>query len=358
MKVGLITHLSKEYPLLPAELSSGLSMGLAKPCEIIKAHIGVNANEDTILEEAQKLLLEDIDYLIAYLGIANLVKVQDLAIKMGKQVLLIDSSAQLGKKVKKKEGVFWLSLQLKDSLLWAGLNQINKTSKVAMLADFINAGYHFAHYFDRVIKKNGGEIRYQRIVNFSDNLSLELESIAQQLIEEEITEVFVNAHGEEGELYLSLARHKVIREKLPNLKWIISDGLFQELSISTLFNNNIESISTWHKEILDNIDFRVEYKQQTKREPTLFSVIGFECGSIITQLEDNNTGSFISPRGKINWDEENRSFEASLKQFRVNDDGESFQINEVELTSDLEEIQMNLQLEELASGWSNAYLCY
>lgn len=355
MKIGLLTHLSPTYPLLASDFLVSLRLPFGKNVELEKVFLSANASEKEVLEEAQKLLLDEVDYLISYTNVTNLTLLQDLVAKFGKTSILIDSGAQsriVGSENAKQ--AYWLSMQLMESAyrLCQYTSEEGK-GKLVILSDFINSGYQMASHFTNCFDKNGGEVCFQFVAPMQDDLENQLDELAKRIIEEAATHVYINAHGEEGSKYLTLSKRNDIRNKLPKLKWCIGNQLFHEVNASDLKENEeIYVCSTWLKNSESGKSFSKMFEEKTNRKPSIFSSLGYEAGLLVKSIEDKDIVNIEGLRGKLVWSDKQNYLQAQHNFYAIRK-------GEVTLISQhLDDPKIKDLESAMLSGWTNAYLCY
>lgn len=353
MKIGVLTHLSPSYPLLVSDFLSSLKLALGEKVPIEKVLLSADASEKKVEEETQKLLMDDIDCLIVYTNVVKLELLQDMVAKMGKTAIFLDSGAQPRENNKVKGQEYWLSLQLMESAYHLGKTISSKGGeKVAVLSDFINSGYQMTSCFVKSIVENEGEVLLQYVAPQVNELEGQLDQLANRLIEEEVTLVYINAHGEEGELFLSISQREDIRQKLPNLKWCIGSQLFNEVDFSKLHEKEkIYSCSTWNKTTDKANSFVEAFEQKTGRKPSMLSFLAYEAATIVDKMKNAQVTGFESLRGNLVLNDKQKYFQAQQQVYLVDKNGQT-------LIPSKEHALPENKEDEIMGGWKNAYLCY
>lgn len=354
MKIGILTHLSPSYPLLTSDFLVGLKISLPENCELEKVFLSANSLEREVLEEAQKLLIEEVDYLIAYTNVMNLVMLQDLVMKMGKAAVFIDSGSQPRIGFEYRKQVYWLSMQLMESAFQLSKKiGSKKDGRLVILSDFVNSGYQVSNQFAQLFEKDGGEICMQYVVPMQHDLESQLDHLANKIIKEAATHIYINAHGEEGSLFLSLSQRQDIRDKLPKLKWAIGNQLFQELDSSILNKKEeIYACSTWKDNSEYGNSFSKKFEKRTKRKPSIIASLAYEAGLLIDQIERGEIVDLKGPRGTLVWNEVQYYLQAPQQFYSIDKSGKNSVLQEEEYPV------MEDKDAETASGWTNTYLCY
>ena len=121
------------------------------------------------------------------------------------------------------------------------------------------------------------------------------------------------------------------------------------------------------------IYFMDSYGQQTKRDATVFSLLGWETGLILQQVFLHSDGSYTdgaeiagklakgkinSPRGEMKLDPETNYFIAPVFKCSINKIQVKYTVDYIE-TPEKEWAEFIAQpFEGVSSGWTNTYLCY
>jgi|GEM_PF-3960250 len=360
MNVGFITHLSSAFPTLPMDLTDGLMMSLDDEFNLSRHFVPSNQNQRDILEEVQKLILNGSEIIVAYTSSDNLTAIADLANKMGKKAILIDSGIRMEHKSIPENSSTRLSLELAENNRKLGkmLHHI-QPKKVAILSDFINAGYPIAHYYLSGIKHGGQSLEadYQFITRMNEEAFPYLSQIEEALILNEISIVYVNAHGEDGKNFLSLAKNETIKEKLPNLIWVINNQLLEEVELEQYNTENILGLNIWDRQTENSKAFIAQFSKQTNRLPSIFAALGFEAGMLASQLIENKRVDIEGPRGKLKWDQGSKTFLVPNSYFVSETLQKKNPILEPPSLNQEEKSELNEE-EFQFGGWTNTYLCY
>lgn len=355
MKIALLTHLSPTFPLLIADLIEGLNSTLGEKHELNKHYLSANANNKTVIEEVQKLALEGVDLVIAYTNVDNLIAIQELLGQFQKKAILIDSNAQYYNPTTNNENCYWLSMQTIESAEFLAKCLLSETEgSVAMLSGFINSGYQMSYFFSNTFVKENRDIVFQYAASANGLNNNDLDQIANRLILEKPSVVYINSFATEGKQFSSLINRKDIQKHLPNTKWAINNQLLNELEENSL-SGNIFACTTWYKDAINNLEFSNQYFEKTKRKPSLFTCIGYEAGIIANQLENNSISNFDSPRGKIFCEKETHTFRSMQSFYEFDQSTKKMLLSkQVFVDNTNPENQDNIDF----GGWTNTYLCY
>lgn len=358
MKVTVITHLSPTHPLIISDFIKSISISLDEEHEFSKHFISADAGNNSVIEEVQKILMDDVDCIIVYSHILNLVKIEKLVQQLHKKAILLDSNTQIRPLTNSSSNVIWLSMQHIEASVYI-ITQLNLSQeRIAVLTDFSFSGYHIGTHFIEACQQKGSTICYQFAAVKMTHIKHNIDNIVTDFIQEKPSIVYINGQGKEASLFLSLSKHPQILEHLPNLKWVINSEYFQQLSLkSELWQKNIFVNSVWHPDENPNHPFVIEFVAETNRNPNLFAIIGYEAAMIVNQLNEKVIKNIDSPRGKLLWNPENKTFKSSIKSFIFN---EKEKLMQREFNKELLplSIDCNLQNEPLLSGWKNTYMCH
>lgn len=353
MKFGFIAHHSPTYPTIILDLLDGLTVSLGD-ISIDKKLLKKDTTIEIIEQETQSMFIMGSDCIIVYSNFNNLLAVSSIAEKLNKHCILIDSGTLITSAISltPKSNSYWLSMQMAECN-YALANQIDskKEENVAVVSDFLNSGYHLEYFF---IKDFSNAEVQMRFISQLDLLTQdELLNIEKDIILNNISLVFINAHSAIGKQFLTLANSETLINKLPNLKFVIVDQLLQDISPEIIDKKNISTCTTWHSRKDSTDQILNEIYKISKRELNIFSILGYEAGIIAQQIEKDEFKEFESPRGTIKFNKENSFFKAPL-----------YIINANEITQIEEKIQIELEKKmfenniESSGGWNNPYMCY
>jgi ABC-type branched-subunit amino acid transport system substrate-binding protein len=356
MKVAVITHLSPTHPLIISDFIKGVTLSLHKDHLLTKHFISADANTKTVLEEVQKLFLNDVDCIIAYSHINNLLKIEDLAHQMQKEVILIDSNSTNHPRPDSTFNSCWLSMQhIETSIHLASTLNISK-KRIAVLSDLSSSGYHIGTHFIETTLQNKSEICLQFVSTNEQHIKLSLDQIAAEIIQQKPSVIYINAQGEEASLFLSLAKRKDIQDQIPSLKWAVNSEFFQQNDLdSEIWQKNIFCASTWHPQNNPEHPFVKKFQQETNRYPNLFAIVGHEAAKITDQINQNLIQSFESPRGELTWDPDNRMFKSIINSFLFN---EKDNLMQQKFNKENVPLSNSNHFKPIISGWKNTYMCH
>ncbi len=168
-------------------------------------------------------------------------------------------------------------------------------------------------------------------------------------------------------------------EGATDLKLYVSPMMLEKKAAVENINRNnkvfIQGFMPWHTTAPgeNNKQFIIHYQQQLKKEPTIFSLLGWETGIVIKEIVDSmNTdyrnGELIaghlqsavlkSPRGTLKLDPRTQYFLSPAIKCTIPAGKNAIEFEyDINVENEWEEFSEK-QTEGLVSGWTNTYLCY
>jgi hypothetical protein len=141
------------------------------------------------------------------------------------------------------------------------------------------------------------------------------------------------------------------------------------------FKFSIDGYLPWHAELENNANrvFLDNYRQQTKKNGNIFSLLGWETGLILREIFLNSDGNYTdgaelagrlanekinSPRGEMKLDQETNYFIAPVCKCSMKQNSETLIVERIEIPEKEWAEFVELPTEGVSSGWTNTYLCY
>ena len=267
--------------------------------------------------------------------------------------------------------LFFNSLNLFQAAYHSGKYAVEKFGKnVAIITSLYDSGYDALFTFRQGVENSGGAITKTYLADQND--SYFISGALEKLKQSSPDCIYLFMHGNESdEMIRNLHFSKL------NIPVITSAFSTEEHRLVNLGEaaENIISISSWNKK-LDNKENKVfvdQYLKNYRKNPDLFSVLGYETGQLIYNSLSRCAGDFSgekisrslktctieSPRGKIRINENSGMVN---NQLIVNQTTNSiFGIPENKIINTLNPIsefdeQFAMLDNDLRSGWLNPYL--
>ncbi len=383
MKIGILYPRSKAHPGIMFDFIEGIKAALGhfqknNTAQLISETIGYGGVEKEVYEKAEKLLIiEGVDVLVAFLDLRILELIKPLFFASGRLILIVNPGANYPENWIPQPNILNLSLQ-HGFLCWLTGKQAaskNITNSV-MASTFYDCGYLHTAAMVKAFVNSGGHISFNYINNQRYDDAFEIKQLTDFLISDKESNgllcIFDSLPA--SLFYLCLRNYAEAR----NLHLFVSPMMLEEKALEPLkagFDFSIAGYLPWHISLENNAnqDFIKSYQQKTNKQPTIFSLLGWESGLILhqvflssaenyadgIQIVGNLAGKSInSPRGVLNLDTETNYFTAPVYSCVVSQQSGVLSIEQIEFPEQEWKSFVANSTEGVSSGWTNTYLCY
>lgn len=366
MKLGLILPTSKSFPYLGKDLRNGFNLGL-EHCSISidvllnSISLGKPAEYSTALNEV--VVEENADMVIVF-GDTNVVpEIKEFVENTNIPVILTGSGARLPIFHEDKlENLFYHSAQLWESAYYAGKVLTEKMGKrVAVLSSFFESGYPFVYAFTEGVQSSGGEVVYFGVVQ-QNHSKREIDDKHNEIKALKPDFVFLCSHGKQASELSDLFQNS-------NCEAYTFFGLNHLAQKS-----QSENFYSWHLKLKNDeqIKFVSSYREEFKKDPTIFSLLGYELALIISiafhpdsQLTDHKKRleklttafSVLSSRGELCFNANLNAFTAPLYYQSAKKESDKMYFELLPYPTELIEKEVALNKLGNRSGWTNTYPC-
>jgi hypothetical protein len=383
MKIGVLYPRSKEHPGITAHFVDGIKTALHylqsdEKFQLITDPIGFGGDEKEVYEKTEKLLvLEKVDILVAYVDLRVLEVLKPLIDASGKLVMAVNPGANFPQNWTPQPNILHLTLQ-HAFLCWLSgkLAVRENNSNTATATSFYDCGYLHTAAMVKGFVKGGGQITYNYVNNQRYDDAFEIKQLTDHLSSDKTTTnllcVFDSLPA--SLLYTRLNSY----EDAGNLHLFVSPMMLEQGALEKKaegFNFSIDGYMPWYAAIENNAnrDFLNNYRQQTKTEGTVFSLLGWETGLILHKILLSGDGHFsngaaiaaglwdvkiMSPRGEIILDPETNYFIAPVYRCSLPKKSDNISIEYIENPKKEWRDFVADPLQGVSSGWTNTYLCY
>ncbi len=381
MNVGILYPRSKAHPGITQDFMDGIKAcigGEQTGINLISESVAYGGSEKEVYEKAEKLLLiEGVDILVAFIGEKVLEILHPLMQTSGKLLLVVHPGANYPSSWIPQSNIIQLTLQ--DAFLcWlCGQDAGKEKAGDAIVAStFYDCGYLHLATMVNGYTDNGGNIVFNYINNqlYNDSFNIkELENFLQNTTgRQNVLAVF-------DELPSSLFYNKLnVLNTAGELDLYVSPMMLQAAALpdpASSLKFSISGYTTWlpGMQAGSSKDFGDAFRVKTKREPGLFSLLGWETGMIINKVFDTVKSGFDDgagiaadlqkikfngPRGEMQLDPDTNYFTAPFVRCRwVQNSGEMTTVLQP-FPADAWKTYIQLPTEGSGSGWTNTYLCY
>ena len=379
VKVGVLLPQSAEHPHYPGSFLNGLRSGIDQHSSIKKNKIELiiePVNFGTpyaVKEKTQKLISENnVDLVVGVLN-SEVASYVGSIFKNAKLPVIIANTGEsyLINESKQNDFLFFNSLNLFQAAYHSGKYSVEKFGqKVAIITSLYDGGYDALFTFRQGVEAAGGTISetYLTGQNEPDFISGTLDKLKQSPPDC----IYLFMHGNESDEMIRNLHFSKLNIPIVTTAFSTEEHRLVNLGEAA---ENIISISSWNKKLDSKVnkDFVDQYLKNYRKNPDLFSVLGYETGQLIYNSLSRCAGDFSgeqiskslktcaieSPRGKIRINEKSGMVN---NQLVVNQTTQSiFGIPENRIIDTLNPVsefdeQFASLDNELRSGWLNPYL--
>ena len=381
MNVGILYPRSKVHPGITQDFMDGIKAytGLQETgITFISESIGYGGSEKEVYEKAEKLLLiEDVDMLVAFIGEKVLEILHPLLQSSGKLLLVVHPGANYPYSWIPQPNIIQLTLQ--DAFLcWLCGQDAGKEAgdRAVMASTFYDCGYLHLATMVKGYTDSGGNIVFNYVNNqpYKDGFHIdEMESfLAANPGRQNVLAVF-------DELPASLFYNKLNSTDVAGeLNLYVSPMMLQQ---AALVNSGsglqfpVSGYTPWlpGAEAGNTKIFCDAFRVKTKRDPGLFSLLGWETGMILKQISGTISSgfgdgagiagalqkiTFNGPRGELRLDPATNYFTSPFVRCHVPHNAGQITTAVHAFPADAWAAYIQLPTDGSGSGWTNTYLCY
>ncbi|AWG27076.1 ABC transporter substrate-binding protein [Flavobacterium kingsejongi] len=379
--IGILLSRSSYYQTIGFDLYEGLRSGLKQlgrdDIKIVTENIGFGTDKQQCYRSAEKLLLEEnATIVIAYIGHRTAQLLRPLFLAANKILIVLDAGANIPQEWPSCPNIFYHSLH---NALGAALAAKEATNdgytNGGIVTGYYDAGYLHTYSLSKSFQDMGGTITFNHATGYQTH-DFKMEPLKDHLKSFPDSALLTLFSGEYVEWYFEQMKNIFNGKNLP--VYLSPFGLEETMLSNTVYaSENIKGIAAWSKKIKSAENERfVETITELGRIPNLFSLLSWECASIVLKVlelsrehknnisgiaQDLHSFSFVSPRGTIHFDAKTNTSISPLYKVAVipNEEGKC----ELQLESEAPEVQedynklTNQDLEHCTSAWHNSYVC-
>lgn len=384
MNIGILFPRSNAYPLIGSEFTEALKAYIRQECpekdiNFFPESIGFGGTEKEVYAKAEKLLMmDDVDILIGFIDEKVLELLKPLVLASGKFMIMVNPGGN--------HPVNWIpqanivTLSLRHSFLCAlnGLAAATEKPNVsaAVASTFYDCGYLHLAAMVKEFQASKGKVMFNYINNQPYNETFHIQQLTDYLSFDKDTQTvlcvfdaqpaslfytLLNEHEGAGNLHLYVSPMMLEKKALENIK----DG----------FNFSIHGYMPWHQSAPyeENRQFIDFYRDQIKKEPGIFSLLGWETGMILKEVYNNSgeeyrngvtvtemlkTKTMKGPRGVLKLDPDTQFFISPAIRCTIAAKSARLEMEyDLNFENEWEEFSEK-PTEGPVSGWTNTYLCY
>ncbi len=383
MKTGVLYPRSNAHPGMMMDFVDGIKSALHyhqldHHVQLITESIGFGGNEKEVYEKAEKLLvLEGVDILVAYVDLRVLEILKPLMYSSGKLVLVVNPGTNYPTNWVPQRNIVNLTLQ-HSFLCWLTgklASQMNKTN-AATATTFYDCGYLHIAAMVNCFVKTGGKITYNYVNNQRYDDAFDIKPLTDYLsADKETNSLLCVFDSLPAALFYSQLNSY---NRADSLHLFVSPMMLEQKALEKMadrYKFSIDGYLPWHSSLENksNHVFLDSYRQQTKRDGTVFSLLGWETGLILKEVSlhgDENylngaeiagrlaNGKINSPRGEMKLDAETNYFITPVCKYSIKQNSEIPGVEWMEIPQKEWTGFVDDPIEGVSSGWTNTYLCY
>ena len=383
MKIGILYPRSNAHPAMMADFMDGIKAALKHAelydhIQFFSESIGFGGNEKEVYEKAEKLLvLEGADFLVAYVDLRVLEILKPLLYTSGKLVLVVNPGANYPQNWAPQPNILNLTLH-HGFLCWLSGKLATEIKKMiaVMTTSFYDCGYLHTAAIVKSFVQSGGKITFNYVNSQRYDDSFEIKQLTDYLASDKETNSLLCVFDSlPASLFYS--RLNTVSDA-GSLHLFVSPMMLEPKALEQMakgFKFSVVGYLPWHSSLENNANkvFMDSYRQQTKRDTSVFSLLGWEIALIMQQVfqncKDNYTdGATIaeelkkiklnSPRGEMRLDDETNYFVTPVIKCSVQPHAAKIEIETIEHPQAEWEAFVKDPIEGATSGWTNTYLCY
>lgn len=384
MNIGILFPRSNAYPLIGSEFIEGLKAylkqeGYEKNINFYSESIGFGGTEKEVYAKAEKLLMmDDVDILVGFIDEKVLELLKPLVLASGKLMIMVNPGGN--------HPVNWIpqanivTLSLRHSFLCALTGFAAATSKVnvsaAVASTFYDCGYLHLAAMVKEFQTAKGKLKFNYINNQPYNETFHIQQLTDFLSFDNETQTILCVFDSlpASLFYMLLDEH----EGAGNLHLYVSPMMLEKKALENIkegFSFSIEGYLPWHLSDPneENRKFINLFRQQLKKEPGIFSLLGWETGMILQEVYNNckeeyrngeaiikmlNSKKMNSPRGVLHLEPATQFFISPVIRCTIAAKTARMEMEyDINLENEWEEFSEK-STEGPVSGWTNTYLCY
>jgi branched-chain amino acid transport system substrate-binding protein len=383
MTIGILFPSSSAHPNIGFDFINGIKTYLNKQqlnedLQIVTESVGIAGTEKEVYAKAEKLLMiEGVDVLLAYIDERVLVMLQPLLYASGKLVIIVNPGANYPLNWVPQPSVIHLTLQHAFCCWLTGADAAVKEHKKALAATtFYDCGYLHAASIVKSYVKGGGSIIYNYSNKDKYDNSFGIAPLTEFLGENKAENNLLCVFDSLPASLFFTALDK--SDAAQRLHLFVSPMMLEQKALENIgegFSFSIDGYLPWQltAQHSGNTIFIESYKQKNKKDPSMFSVLGWESAMILEHVFKNAAGdyndgsalaetlktiSFESPRGPLQLDAATYYFLSPIGKCSIKAASNKMV---VEWSKEYSNDWIAFTEEPTSgaiSGWTNTYLCY
>ena len=383
MTVGILYPRSSAHPDMGVDFVDGIKALIKKEIpdgeiQLLMEGVGFGGSEKEVYEKAEKLLrIEKADVLIAFIDQKVLAVLEPLVHSTGSLLLVVNAGANYPSNWISQPNIMYLTLHHAFLCSLSGrLASQRGPAKAVMATTFFDCGYlHTAAMVNGFVEQ-GGSIAYNYVNNQKYNESFEISQLTDFLDGDKETSKLLSAFDSfPATLFYDRLKNY---EDANRLELFVSPMMLEENGMNALLNAanfSVKGYKPWQLSLTNkyNESFIDFYRKFSKKDATIFSLLGWEAGLVLQQLNKyagTQSGNGVklaeqmkkvkleSPRGEMFLDEETNYFLTPAIKLEIAGGEVATTTVPIETVRKDWQTFTVVEADPAASGWTNTYLCY
>ena len=379
MKIGALLPRSTFHPLLHHDFLQGMQAYLQcreVNTEFMIANIGYGTDPDLLVEQAEKLLLEQqADLLIVYADQANVSKIADLAKSLNRLVIVVHNGAKYMHEWEPHPVVLSHTLNNVIQCRLTGQYAASLSSDAAVCTSFYDGGYSHNHALIQAYADNGGAVQYNFVSQYKlrEFNSAPLHDFLKT--NTHVQTLLAIFNGELAHCFLQQLQQAEVALPLQ----VFGSPMVLDETITGVHGTlklpfRVSGYVPWISSLNNNANqlLKTTFKEHTRREVNLPGMHGWDTGIILEHIFNTaNTHQFRakdilasfsdvtldSPRGHLQMDTATHHMIAPAWLVQTNEDFEPEIIGGTDNTKQVWQEIVQEQTPGVSTGWINTYLC-
>ncbi len=382
MNVGILFPSSTAHPHIGFDFMNGLKTFLKEnnldtQLQLTSESVGIGGSEKEVYAKAEKLLyIDGVDIMLAYIDERVLPLLKPLLYASGKLVIVINPGANYPVNWVPQSNIVHLTLQHAFCCWLTGAlaaKQENKNG--ATVTTFYDCGYLHAAAMMKSFAKYDGNVLFNYVNKDKYDESFTITPLLDYLEKDTGTNNILCVFDS---LPASLFYNLLNKNAGEKRSLFVSPMMLEQKALENIgdgFSFSIDGYLPWKisADNNGNKNFISVYQQKNKKDPSFFSVLGWEAGQLLQHFlqqanGDYNDGtamadslkeiSFNSPRGTLKLDAETHHFLTPLGKCSIKENSTTVDIEWQDDHSEEWKAYVEEPSNGAISGWTNTYLCY
>lgn len=378
MKIGALLPRSTFHPLLHHDFLQGMQAYLHYKnisVEFITANIGYGTDEELLVAEAEKMLLEQqVQILIVYADQTAVGRIANLAKPLNRLILAVHSGAKYHHDWEPHPVVLSHTLNNVIQCRLTGIYAAGLSSVAAVCTSFYDGGYAINHALTQPYFDHGSSVQYNFVSKYTsrdfDSTPLHQFLNARQ----DVQALLAIYNGELAHCFLQQLQQANITQPLQ----IFGSPMTLDETIPLVHGAlklpfRVSGYVPWVSALNNNANqlLKEQFTQYTGREVNLPGMHGWDTGMILEHIYNTvdihrfrareiiaamQHITLDSPRGALQMDTATNYMIAPAWLVQTNEDFELEVINGIDNTVPLWQ-EIVAEERGFATGWINTYLC-